>query len=38
LFDRFEENMILDESTIIGISHGDCIEDALYLKDISLKK
>lgn len=38
LFNRFEENMILDESTIIGISHGDCIEDALYLKDIILEK
>lgn len=38
LFDRFEENMILDDSTIIGISHGDCIEDALYLKDIILEK
>lgn len=38
LFDRFEENMILDESTLIGISHGDCIEDALYLKNIILEK
>ncbi|MCY6355188.1 DegV family protein [Clostridium sp. ZS2-4] len=38
LFDKFEENMILDETTIIGISHGDCLEDALYLKDIILEK
>ncbi|MCY6372084.1 DegV family protein [Clostridium ganghwense] len=38
LFDRFEENMVLDENSVIAISHGDCFEDALYLKDIIIEK
>ncbi|MCY6958136.1 DegV family protein [Clostridium brassicae] len=38
LLDRMEENIIIDENTVIGISHGDCIEDALNLRDIILEK
>ncbi|MCY6485263.1 DegV family protein [Clostridium aestuarii] len=34
LIDKFEENMIDDENQVIGISHGDCIKDALYLKEM----
>ncbi|WMJ80143.1 DegV family protein [Clostridium sp. MB40-C1] len=38
LLDRMEENIVIDENTVIGISHGDCIEDALSLRDVIVEK
>ena len=34
LIKLFEENCINPENQVIGISHGDCIEDALFLKEL----
>lgn len=38
LMDKFEENIIDPENSVIGISHGDCLEDALFLKEMILEK
>lgn len=38
LLNKFEENIETPENSVIGISHGDCIEDALHLKEMILKK
>lgn len=38
LMDKFEENIVNPEEAVIGISHGDCIEDALILKEKILEK
>ncbi|MEL7564404.1 MAG: DegV family protein [Dehalobacterium sp.] len=37
LADILAERMIDPENQIIGISHGDCLEDALYLKELILE-
>lgn len=34
LIKLFEENCLNPENQVIGISHGDCIEDALFLKEL----
>ena len=38
LIDKFEENIIDTENLVVGISHGDCLSDALYLKEMILEK
>lgn len=38
LMDKFEENIVNVEDAVIGISHGDCIEDAINLKEKILEK
>ncbi len=38
LADLLEERIENPENQVIAISHGDCLEDALYLKDILCKK
>lgn len=38
LLDKFEENVIIDENTVIAISHGNCIDDAMYLKNMVMEK
>lgn len=36
LLNKFEETIENSEDKVVGISHGDCIEDALYLKEMIL--
>lgn len=38
LIDKFEENALINEDTVIGISHGDCLEEAIALKNSVLEK
>lgn len=38
LFEMLKENIKAPEEQVIAISHGDCIEDAEYLKDMILKE
>lgn len=38
LVDIFEKKAVLPENQVIGISHGDCIEDAEFLKNLVLEK
>lgn len=38
LAEKLEEMIVNPESQAIAISHGDCLEDAEYLKEIILKK
>lgn len=38
LVEKLSENIVNAEEQIIGISHGDCIEDAEYLRDLILEK
>lgn len=38
LFEMLKENIVSPEEQVIAISHGDCIEDAEYLKDMILKE
>lgn len=38
LVDIFEKKAVLPENQVIGISHGDCIEDAEFLKGLVLEK
>jgi DegV family protein with EDD domain len=37
LFEMLQENIEAPEGQVIAISHGDCIEDAEYLKEMILK-
>jgi len=38
LFEMLQENITAPEEQVIAISHGDCIEDAEYLKEMILKE
>jgi DegV family protein with EDD domain len=38
LFEMLKENIVSPEEQVIAISHGDCIEDAQYLRDMILKE
>ncbi|HYF81819.1 MAG TPA: DegV family protein [Clostridia bacterium] len=38
LFEMLQENIVSPEEQVIAISHGDCIEDAEYLKEMILKE
>ncbi|MHB1393919.1 MAG: DegV family protein [Clostridia bacterium] len=38
LFEMLQENIESPEEQVIAISHGDCIEDAEYLKEMILKE
>lgn len=38
LAEKLEEKIVNPQEQVIAISHGDCIEDAEYLKDMILKK
>jgi DegV family protein with EDD domain len=38
LFEMLQENIVNPEEQVIAISHGDCIEDAEYLKEMILKE
>lgn len=38
LFEMLQENIEAPEEQVIAISHGDCIEDAEYLKEMILKE
>lgn len=38
LIKNFEENCINPEETVVGISHGDCLEEALALKEHLMEK
>lgn len=38
LAEKLEESIVRSEEQIIAISHGDCIEDVEYLKDLILKR
>lgn len=38
LFEMLKENIKSPEEQVLAISHGDCIEDAEYLKDMILKE
>lgn len=38
LLDKFEENILHPENTVVAISHGNCPEDALHLKELVLEK
>jgi len=38
LFEMLQENIVFPEEQIIAISHGDCLEDAKYLKEMILKE
>ncbi len=38
LFEMLKENIVSPEEQVIAISHGDCIEDAEYLKEMILKE
>ncbi|HRU42090.1 MAG TPA: DegV family protein [Candidatus Diapherotrites archaeon] len=38
LFEMLQENIAAPEEQVIAISHGDCIEDAEYLKEMILKE
>lgn len=38
LFEMLHENIVSPEEQVIAISHGDCIEDVEYLKDMILKE
>lgn len=38
LFEMLQENIVSPEEQVIAISHGDCIDDAEYLKEMILKE
>lgn len=38
LFEMLQENIVAPEEQVIAISHGDCLEDVEYLKDMILKE
>ena len=38
LFEMLQENIVSPEEQVIAISHGDCIEDVEYLKELILKE
>jgi DegV family protein with EDD domain len=38
LFEMLKDNIVSPEEQVIAISHGDCIEDAEYLKEMILKE
>jgi len=38
LFEMLQENIVSPEEQVIAISHGDCIEDAEYLKEMIMKE
>jgi DegV family protein with EDD domain len=38
IFEMLQENIVSPEEQVIAISHGDCIEDAEYLKEMILKE
>ena len=38
LFEMLQENITAPEEQVIAISHGDCIEDAEYLKEMIIKE
>ncbi len=38
LFEMLQENIVAPEEQVIAISHGDCIEDVEYLKEMILKE
>ena len=38
LFEMLQDNIVSPEEQVIAISHGDCIEDAEYLKEMILKE
>lgn len=38
LFEMLHENIVSSEEQVIAISHGDCIEDAEYLKEMIIKE
>ena len=38
LFEMLQENIVSPEEQVIAISHGDCSEDAEYLKEMILKE
>ncbi len=38
LFEMLQEKITAPEEQVIAISHGDCVEDAEYLKDMILKE
>lgn len=38
MMEKFNQNIIEKSYEIVGISHGDCLEDALYLKKILQEK
>jgi DegV family protein with EDD domain len=38
LFEMLQENIVDPEEQVIAISHGNCMEDVMYLKDMILKE
>lgn len=38
LFEMLQENIVSPEEQVIAISHGDCIEDAEYLKEMIMRE
>ncbi|WP_050607076.1 DegV family protein [Clostridium niameyense] len=38
LLDKFKENAINYEDTVVGITHADCLEDAEHLKDMVIEE